>query len=146
MKGWKRHCMSSKSDIYKKPLVRNPDTTHCMACQTLQSISKLTLEVINNEAVITALPSTPFLLASYLLGKPFQLGFLLRCRWPRRFNHYPIQIFMKAIQKKTEELLRVMLIRSIILRFEITNCFLKIIHKKKTTDYERLTRKSIGET
>jgi hypothetical protein len=126
VKGWRRHCTLSKSDINKQQYVRSPDTTHRMTCQTLQSISKLTLEVIDNETVITALPSTPFLLAGYLLGETFHFGFLLRCTRPRRLHHYSIQILMKSIQKKTKEFLGVMLVRSIVLRFEITNCFLEV--------------------
>lgn len=124
VKGWRIHCTSLKSGSNKQQYVRSTGTTHCMTCQAFQSISKLTLEVIDNEAVIPALPSTPLLLAGYLLGETFQFRFLLRCRRPRGLDHYSIQIFVKSIQKKTEELLRVMLVRAIILSFEITDCFL----------------------
>jgi hypothetical protein len=51
-----------------------------MACKTLQSIPELTLEEVDNEAVVSHPINLPFLIAGNLLWQPLQLSLPL-CRW-----------------------------------------------------------------
>ena len=81
-----------------------------MARQTFQPISKLSLEKVHNQTIISSLPIPPFTITGNLHRKPLQLGFL---RWRVRdhwLNHDTVQILMYAINQETKEFLRVVLV------------------------------------
>lgn len=60
-----------------------------LTCQALQPISELSLEVVNNKAVVPRAIYVPFLSAGDGLREHFKLGFSLRrhSKWRRLLEH-----------------------------------------------------------
>jgi hypothetical protein len=81
-----------------------------MARHTLQPISELTLEKINDDTVIPHPPYPPLLLACNLLWQLLQLRLVFGRRHPWWLVEDPVKIFVDPIKQKAQELLGVVLI------------------------------------
>ena len=81
-----------------------------MARQTLQPIAELSLEIVDNEAVVPPAIDLPLLLAGDLLRQLLQFRFTLGRHLIDRLVQDAVEVLVKPIQQEYQELLRVMLI------------------------------------
>ena len=85
---------------------------HFMTCEALHSVPILSLEEVDDEAVIAHAVDLPLLFARDLCRHLLELGFPFRRRLDVPLLQDPVQVLVQAVQQEAQELLRVVLLRA----------------------------------
>ena len=100
---------------------------HLVACQALHSVHVLSLEQVDDKAVVPHLVDLPFLVRSNLRREGLQRGLALGRHLNRLGPHLDtIQVLVQAVHDKRQELLRVVLLRARKVRLELDDGFLSV--------------------
>lgn len=97
---------------------------HLVAGHAFHPVSKLPLEIVDDEAVVRPTIKIPFLLAGNLGRKGLQFGLAFRARFNVIPLENPVQVLVETIEQKYHELLCIVLIRIGESRRESANSFL----------------------